>query len=283
MRYSNILVVVLNYRGQEVLLPCLGSLMPELRDGDRCLIVDNGNEEELLQEVKNIFPQIETQSLDENVGFARGMNVGLKKALEEEFSAVWLLNNDTLVKRGALEALRKAAEEHPGVHLFSPLIFTSDERVWFAGGRVDYWRMRTTHVQSLPDQENTFSTDFLTGCALFIPRRTLEQVGILDERYFLYYEDVDYSVRVRGHGGSLWVVPRARVTHHEVSVLNPDKIYWLVRSGVEFFLRHTPWPLRIWTYSYLGLRRLKNIAEHFFFRRALARSIKQAYTDASIK
>lgn len=283
MPYSNILVVVLNYRGQEVLLPCLSSLIPELRDGDRCLVIDNGHEEKLLQEVKNNFPQVETLSLGVNLGFARGMNRGLSKALEDGFSAVWLLNNDTLVKQGALEALRQAAIEHPGANLFSPLILTPEEQVWFAGGAIDYWRMRTEHVRFLPKQDKPFLTDFLTGCALFIPCSTLERFGMLDERYFLYYEDVEYSVRVRAQGGLLFVVPRARVIHHEVSVLNPDKIYWLVRSGVEFFVRHTPWPLRIWTYGYLSLRRLKNMAEYFFFRKALARSIKRAYTDASME
>lgn len=277
-----VLVVVLNYHGESVLLPCLASLFPELEDGDQCLVIDNGGEGSLLKQALTQFPQLRTVTLEENRGFAAGMNVGLKQALLGTYKAVWLLNNDTLVQRGALQALKQAVQTRTGLNLFSPLILTPEKKVWFAGGTIDYVRMRTQHEHSLPRTNRPFRSRFLTGCALFIPRETLEKIGLLDERYFLYYEDAAYSWRTEMNQGQLWVVPQSVIVHHEVSVYSPDKLYWLVRSGVEFFLRATPKYLRWWTYLFLWLRRGKNVWDRFMRPSPIAEAINRAYTDASI-
>lgn len=283
MNNQSVLAIVLNYHGAEVLLPCLSSLMAELESKDACLVIDNGNEPALMEKVRANFPEVRLLSTKSNLGFAGGMNVGLRVAQEEGYSAAWILNNDTIVKKGALLALKQAAKEFPGANLFSPLIFADESKVWFAGGRINFWRMRTEHIQAFPKTIHPFETNFLTGCALFIPQETLKQVGIFDERYFLYYEDTEYSLRTRSQGGKLFVVPASKVLHREVSEANPEKIYWLVKSGVEFFSRHTPPPLSLWVRGYLLLRKWKNFAMVICSGNQLARSVKRAYTDASIK
>lgn len=275
------LVIVLNYQGETVLLPCLRSIVKAVGPEDRLLVVDNGQEETLIEKVREEFPQVMIEVTQENVGFARGMNVGLRRALAEGFEAAWILNNDAVIANDSLDRLKEVAKTYPGPHAFSPLIRKPDQTIWFAGGQIDWWRMRTNHLQDAPKKETPFQTSFLTGCALFIPRATLEQVGLLDERYFLYYEDMDYSLRVLRTGGMLWVVPGAEVVHGEVSELRGEKVYWLVKSGVECFLRHSTSWQRIWFGFYLGLRRLRNWSRFLWGDTVLARLIEKAYTEAS--
>ncbi len=283
MENQSVLVIILNYRGQGVLLPCLTSVLPELGPQDACLVVDNGQEKELMEKVKKTFPQVRIIETRSNLGFSRGMNEGLRIAIDGGYDAAWILNNDTIVSQGALASLKQAKKNFPGANLFSPIIFSSKTKVWFAGGRINFWQMRTEHVQALPETTAPFITNFLTGCALFIPKETLKARGLFDERYFLYYEDAEYSWRIRSYGGRLLVVPEAQVLHHEVSEVHPEKTYWLVKSGVEFFARHTAWHLRPWMWGYLILRKLKNFFQLTCSDSQLARSIKRAYTDASTK
>ncbi len=274
------LVTVLNYHGEETLFACLASILPTLEPGDQLLVVDNGNETALLHAVRQRFPDILVAEPHTNLGFAVGMNIGLRRALADGFDAAWIVNNDATVSPDALPALKQAARGKRGPHLFSPVIVTPTGMPWFAGGRISWLRMRAIHRHSRPASLQPFQTDFLTGCALFIPRVTLETVGLLDEAYFLYYEDADYSVRTVRQGGVLLVVPRAVVTHSEASRSNPEKLYWLVRSGVYFFLRQTPLLWRPWVRVYFFLRRAKNRVRRFIAPSPIAETLERAYTDA---
>lgn len=281
MNERQTLVVILNFHGETVLVPCLRSVLAVCGRQDQVMVIDQGGEQSLMERVRALFPQVRVTVAESNRGFAGGMNRGLRRALEEQFESVWLLNNDTLVAPGALAALQEAARARPGVQAFSPVIRTCTGTVWFAGGRINYGRMRVEHSQTVADTVNPFETQFLTGCALFLPSATLQRAGLLDERYFLYYEDAEYSRRIQSLGGALWVVPGAAVIHAEQSELNPEKTYWLVRSGVEFFGRHTPKRWRAWMGLYLAARRLKNYLEQWLRPSELARSVAKAYTDAS--
>ncbi len=275
------LVIVLNYHGKAVLLPCLRSVVKTLGPEDRLLVVDNGQERALMEGVRAEFPQVMIEVPEENGGFARGMNVGLRLALAEGFEAVWILNNDVIVKEDSLSQLKEAAERTTGPRALSPLIRGANQAIWFAGGWINWWQMRVEHYQAEPKILSPFQTNFLTGCALFIPRITLERIGLLDERYFLYYEDVDYSLRILEQGGKLWVVPGAEILHHEVSEYRGEKVYWLVKSGVECFSRHSTGWRRVWLGLYLGLRRLRNWSRFLWGDTVLARLIEKAYTEAS--
>ena len=123
-----------------------------------------------------------------------------------------------------------------------------------------------------------YTTGYLSGCALFLPRKAIERIGLFDEGYFLYYEDADLSVRARKKGCGLLVVPQATVVHSEQSTENPEKTYWLVRSGLRFFREHTPAPLRLWVWIYTLLRRVKNKIDKLQGKRE-ALPVSVAYAD----
>lgn len=284
MSAPKIAVIVLNYRGQAVLARCLTSLRGALSVADHILIVDNGGETELRQEISRTDPEIEWLVSKENRGFAAGMNLGIRHLqAKQRFDAYWLLNNDAWIDPQALQQLKRALEERGQNALYSPVIYgATEERPWFAGGRIDFLRMRTVHQRALAETRHPYETKFLTGCALCIPQAALDRLGLLDERYFLYYEDAAYSLKALRQGLKLWVVPTARVYHSEESERHPAKVYWLVRSGVEFFLRESRGGWATWVTLYLQLRKLKNWFEYRQAPRALAAEVKRAYTDVSL-
>lgn len=277
-------VIVLNYRGEHLLARCLASLEATIQSGDAILVVDNGQEETLMREVATRFPNIGILAASENRGFAAGMNLGIRHMLEKgDFDAFWLFNNDATALPETLESLKAAVRSKGARALYSPVIYSGPEQApWFAGGRTNFFRMRTEHQQIIKSLGDPYKTDFLTGCALFIPREALDVLGLLDERYFLYYEDAEYSLRAECLGFLRWVVPAAVVYHSEASRENPAKVYWLVRSGAEFFLRESRGWRRYWIRIYFLLRKIKNWIETRYAPRPLAREVERAYTDVSL-
>lgn len=125
-----------------------------------------------------------------------------------------------------------------------------------------------------------YQTDYLSGCALFISRKALETAGLFDERFFLYYEDADLSLRIKEKGLSLSVIPSARVWHAETSnAARPEKTYHLVLSGLIFFRKHAFGVWRPWYAVFVPLRYLKNRLDILFRPNPVNRAVRKAYAD----
>lgn len=284
MSTTKVAVIVLNYQGEHVLTRCLTSLEATIQEGDTILVVDNGNETVLMDEIATRFPSVEIVVAPDNRGFAAGMNLGIRHLLKNGGAdAFWLFNNDAVVLPETLGYMKEAVQSHGVQALYSPIIYPGPgTSPWFAGGTLNFLRMRTEHWHSAKSESDPYPTDFLTGCALFIPREALDLLGLLDTRYFLYYEDAEYSLRAKRHGLKRWVVPAAKVYHSEASQGNSSKVYWLVRSGAEFFLRESHGWRYCWVRVYFFFRKLKNWVETRYAPRPLAREVERAYTDVSL-
>ncbi len=255
-----VFIVILNWNGKDRLAACLRSVFALAYQNFEVVVVDNASRDGSLEEAKSSFSRAHFILNSENVGFSAGMNVGIRFSLSQGAEFVWILNNDVECDRDALSVLVAAVYSHGKPALYSPKILTPAGTEWFVGGTIDYVRMRTEHADySGSERRDTpYQTEYLCGCALLIPRNVIESVGLLDEQYFLYYEDADYSVRATRKGVDLLVVPKASIVHSESSSENPEKTYWLVRSGLRFFYAHTPNVLRPWMALYMVLRRTKN-------------------------
>ena len=230
---ARVAVVIVNYESGDDTATALQSLCRSARCPDVFIVVDNASQDDSLARAEQVVPGILIIRNAENVGFARAANQGMELARERSATHIWLLNPDARAHQETLVHLLAAAQEDPK-SLLSPLICDADGEVWFAGGDISFMRMRATHRRTA----TVFPNDFLTGCALFLPISAFEEIGSLDERFFLYYEDADYSVRARQQGYALRVVTEARVDHTEVSRSNPLKTYFLVYSGLLFFFKH---------------------------------------------
>ncbi|HWQ60360.1 MAG TPA: glycosyltransferase family 2 protein [Candidatus Fimivivens sp.] len=275
-----VFIVILNWNGKERLLACLRSVFFLAYGNYEVVVVDNASRDGSLEEAKTLFSRAHFILNSDNLGFAAGMNIGIRFALSRGAEYVWILNNDAECRKDTLSTLVSVALTYGPRALFSPRILNSDGSEWFSGGKVDYIRMRTAHVAA-PEVRagiTSYQTGYLTGCALFIPRQILEVTGLLDEEYFLYYEDADYSLRAKKNGFGLRVVPGAVVIHGEQSVGSKEKPYWLVRSGLRFFAAHTPPLLRPWIWVYVRLRRLKNVLDSLRGMKEAA-PVSSAYAD----
>lgn len=254
-----VFIVVLNYNGKAVTCNCLKSVAAVDYANYQLVLVDNRSADGSLEQAKKDFPDFTYLQNNKNLGFSAGNNVGIKYALEKGADYVLLLNNDTLVEKNFLTELINAAEQEPRAGIISPLIHgPGKDRIWFSRGRIDWLRMKTLH-QTKRISKQTYDSPFLSGCAMLIPSDVFENVGLLDEDYFLYWEDADFCVKVRKRGYRTIVASKSAICHLEASEsINKNKLYWLVYSGLIFFKKNTPWFLRPWIWSYLKIRRLNN-------------------------
>ena len=234
--------VVLSWNGREDTLACLRSLRGEDVD---VIVVDNASEDGTADAVTGG----EVIRNERNLGYAGGMNVGIRRALERGADAVLLLNNDVEVEPGAVAALADAAD---GAGAVCPMILFADDprRVWYAGARFDPRRgYNGRHRTTIPGGRS--ETDRICGAAVLVPRPALEQVGTFDEGLFAYAEDTDWSLRARGQGFPLLVEPRSRV-RHKVSASTGGEgsdraLYYGTRNTLTVSERHAPLgPLGTW-------------------------------------
>lgn len=276
-----VFVVILNKDGRGCLPDCLRGVFNLTYPNFEVVVVDNASRDGSIEAVKSLFGRVHYILNEKNLGFAAGMNVGIRYALSRGARYVWILNDDAIVSRDALSALVAVATSSAAPVFLSPLIRTPSGKVWFAGGRIDWLRMRAVHTghPSGIREKAPYVTGYLSGCALFLSRDGIGRTGLFDEGYFLYYEDADLSVRAKKAGVDLLVVPEAVVAHAERSTGNSEKPYWLVRSGLRFFRFHLPFMLRPWGAVFLCLRKMKNRID---VRAGLkeAERVARAYADA---
>lgn len=239
-RHPLVFIVIVNYNGQKTLPGCLRSIFRLEYPLFRVVVVDNASTDGSLEVAKKRYPNAHYIRNSDNVGFARGANVGIRFALDQRAEYVWLVNPDALVSEDSLQMLIELMERNARVGMASPLILSPTRRaVWFGGGRIAWFRFRAIHT-TLRSKTIPFETGFLSGCALLVKSPVFRIVGLFDERFFLYYEDADLSVRSKRAGFPIVVHPQATVTHSEESRNNPEKLYWLVRSGLLFFSKNIP-------------------------------------------
>ena len=275
-------IIVLNHNGQRCLLPCLESLQALRYQEKDIIVIDNNSGDGSFDAAKKRFPHFTFLCNAQNDGFAKGMNSGIRLALSRGAEWCWLFNYDALAAKESLQTLMRAADDNPHAGLLSPAISdVASGRLWFGKGRIDFFRMRTLHT--VPTREErlskTYPSEFLTGCALLIKKDLIERIGFLDERYFLYYEDADYSLRAWRAGFACLVVPGANVAHSEASRMNPKKTYFLVYSGLVFFQQWTPFFLRPYVAAYVTIRRVKNVLDRLMHRGSASQEVHRAYRD----
>jgi GT2 family glycosyltransferase len=235
-------VVVLNYRGADDTLRCLGSLAAAGID-EGVVVVDNASDDGSVEAIGEAFPTMTLVVNEDNLGFAAGCDRGIACCLEDGAEFVWVLNNDTTVEPATLPALLVAAAD-PRAGAVGAVIYdmAETERVLtWGGGRVGRWTGFTRDARGPGDR-----LDYLTGASLLLRATALDDVGSFDPRYFFTWEDVDLGLRLRRGGWRLVVAPDARVWHRwggSAAPLGAVRMEHHANGLVRFMRSHSPVPV----------------------------------------
>jgi GT2 family glycosyltransferase len=243
-------VVVLTWNQREVTLECLESLAQTTYPNSRVVVVDNGSTDGTEQAIKARFPAVEVVVNERNLGYPGGCNVGLRHALRHGAEYVFAINNDVSIDRACLDEL--VGEIAPDVGIMTPKVYFADEpdRIWSVGARRNPLTLEFTgrgdRQLDRGQWDEVVEQDYLVGCAHFFSRALLEEIGLLDAGYFLYYDDPDICIRAQRAGYRLLMVPKARMWHKVAAssggVGTPRERYYMGRSSVRFFRKHArPW------------------------------------------
>ena len=227
-----IVSILLSYNRMDQLLACLASLKRQSYPFHEIVVVDNASSENPSPRLREAHPEVHLILLEENRGFAGGMNRGIVWALEQEADLVLCLNDDVTFQPGCLEVLAETFSSRPAAGILCPWIYTpsSPPLLYSAGVQVDNWG-RTTHLLSLHSPPEIppapYECAAVTGCAIGLTRSFLREGGGFDERFFMYYEETDLCARVLDTGHQIWVVPRAGVVHHTLPEEQEERSYIL--------------------------------------------------------
>jgi GT2 family glycosyltransferase len=239
-------VVVLNWNGRELLDECLSSLRGQAFRDFEVVVVDNGStdgsSEWLAAQTSDSLRPI---LLPENLGYAEGNNVGIRQARGRW---IVLLNNDTVADPGWLSGISAAISRHPEAGMFTPKILNFFRRDEIDNtGHLIYPDGLARGHNRLEKDDGRFDAEveaaWPSGCAGAYRRELLDEVGLLDESFFAYGEDVDLGLRARWAGWGCWYVPDARVYHKYSSTtgsFTPRKAFLVERNRFWVLLKNFP-------------------------------------------
>ncbi|MHB8814700.1 MAG: glycosyltransferase family 2 protein [Steroidobacteraceae bacterium] len=240
-----IAVVVLNWNGWVDTIACLEALGRVEYANMSVILVDNGSTDDSVPRILDAFPEINLIETGSNLGFGGGVNAGIREAFRWQADYVWLLNNDAAPLPGALAALVRKAQSNPRFAEIGSVLLYADRQdvvqAW-GGGRINRWMGRAVHATQRRDDD---WFDFITAASVLLRRQSLEDVGLFDESFFLYWEDVDLSVRLRMKNWMLGVAADALVLHKENGSTGGNRHLvdrFSTASGIRFLRKHAPAP-----------------------------------------
>lgn len=272
-----IVIVILTYNASRFIGPCLEALRENTPLPHRAVVVDNASPDGTLDIVKKQHPEVEAVQTGSNLGFSKGNNYVLAQYDADHYV---LLNPDTQVHAGWLEALLAEVESDPRVGIVGGKLLYPDGRIQHVGGEGAPTGPR--HFGRLAARDaypEPADVDFVTFACALIERKVLDRIGYLDEAYTpFYYEDADLCFRARAAGFRVRYAPRCVVTHHEGAAMQKhisvEKARILERNRLRFKLTHDP--KRWWLTS--AWQEASTLAGHTM--RGRGRSIVGAWADA---
>jgi GT2 family glycosyltransferase len=250
-------IIIVCFNSREVLLPCLDSIWNAPPSFPfEVILVDNGSRDDSVQEVRRRFDEVIIIQSASNAGYAGGNNIGFAKARGQY---VLFLNPDTIIHQGALDAMLRRADADPNISIVGPSIQQADGTGQLACFRAPsigeslakaFWLHHVsvyTKAYGFPggyrenQYKNEMEVEAVSGCCLLARKATLDEVGVFDEEYFVYFEDSDLCERVRKHGYKIFYDPSASIVHLEQTTTRKYEIWCKIqaaRNECRFFSKH---------------------------------------------
>lgn len=257
--YPRVVAQPLNWNGWEETMDCVHSLLQQDYPNLGIRVIDNGSDDGSVAHLRSAFPSLEIIENGKDLGYAAGQNVGLKAAIANGAQYVVLLNNDVILEASAISSMLALAEADPSVGAVSVVMryqHAINEVQFYGGGKLISWRGKLVNAKGPEDR-----LDYVSGACLLLRVEAIREVGLMDERFFLYWEDVDYSVRMRAQGWLLKVAENAVVYHRgsaSMSSRSPIRDRIIAESTVRYLLKHAAFPIFSIILA-IGLRLLRRI------------------------
>lgn len=264
--YPKVSIIILNWNGWKDTLECLQSLQQIQYPNFSVLVVDNGSSDESVAQIKQAFPDVDLLETGENLGYAGGNNAGIVHALNKHPEFILLLNNDTIVAPDILAAFVDAASTNPTAGLFGAkmLYYAHPETIWaLGGGNWDSDAAGFPHfAHNQPNYtcniNEAFELDYIIGCALFCRTNMIHCIGVMDETFFLNFEEMDWCYRARAAGYLSYAVPEATLWHKVSASFGgentPIRQYFMTRNEL------------LWARKHLSLRERARVAKKILLR-----------------
>ncbi|HUV25246.1 MAG TPA: glycosyltransferase family 2 protein [Methanomassiliicoccales archaeon] len=217
---GRVFAITVNWNRADDTMECLDSLVKSGVDQSSIIVVDNGSTDGSVELISKRMSSVQIMKMGENLGYIKGVNRGISRALDNGAQMILLINNDATVDPDAIDKLLEAAASRKEAGILGPkILYYGRSVIWFAGGRFN-WRwgfsshpgMDEADISEVEDEK----VDFITGCVMLVRREVFEEVGLFDESYWMYAEDLDFCLKALFKGWESWVIPSA-VAHHKVS------------------------------------------------------------------
>ncbi|MGH2612632.1 MAG: glycosyltransferase family 2 protein [Rhabdochlamydiaceae bacterium] len=234
-------IVILNWNGKNDTLACLKSL----RGYPDIIVVDNGSQDDSVAAIQKQFPSVYVIETGINLGYAGGNNVGIEVALMQGAEAVLLLNNDTIADPGMLQAFIQSTKNDPTIGIWGgyPLRFSNPEYLDHLGG---VWNSKKGDFElvGLNAKKGFLSDkalDYVCGCSIFIRSEVFEKIGLLETKFFLFWEEADFAMRAKKAGFGIDICYNAFLLHKVSGSFiggSPHKKYFWWRSRLLWIERN---------------------------------------------
>ena len=249
---KKIAVIIINWKKNDITLNCIHSVLKSSYKNFKIILIDNESQNSFPDEI-NKSEKIQIIKNENNEGFSKANNQGIKYSIKNGFDYVLLLNNDTLIKNDLIDSLIQQSSTL-NQKIIQPLILNYDgSKIWNAGGKINNFFGTFQTLEKGKGFKNfkryrTY-TDWFTGCCVLIKLEIFNHVGYFDERFFAYYEDVDYSIRLKKMGYSIALMTNSYLQHYESASsksmnkiegnLSPYVHYLNIRNHILLLKKHS--------------------------------------------
>lgn len=258
-------IVIVNYNGEAYQNEALRTIYEQTYDNFEVIIVDSDSHDDSIENAKKEFPQAHYLLQNENVGVAKGNNIGMKYAIEVlDTEYILLLNNDIELEKNTLEILYEKADDRtitvPQIYYYEP-----HDMIWFAGGEMYWNKGESGHIGNFEKEKGQYDEERIIGyaptCCMLIHRNVIEKIGFEDEILFMYFDDTDLCVRMTDAGFIIRYIPAAKMWHKVSSsgggMDSKVYVYYNFRNKFYFMDKYKGrlrFPARIFTYTKLSAK-----------------------------
>ncbi len=247
---SKVAVIIVNWKKYDITSSCIESILNSTNSNFKIILVDNESDN---KKVKNFKYRDEIKIIQnkKNEGFSKANNIGIDYALKNNYDYTILINNDTIVEKNLIEVLLKTAQAK-NFSVVQPLILKyNGKEIWNAGGRINYFFGNFITRKKVGNSLNSSHelTEWLTGCCCLFKTKIFKEIGKLDESFFAYYEDVDFSLRLKKFGYKIGFTSKTHLYHYESfssisnnskgGKLSPHIHYLNIRNHILILKKHS--------------------------------------------